>query len=118
MADVSLLENCVKGYLYYFDFEIGMLCFKYVDGCFYENFDFEEGKNFELVIGFVEGIVWQYCFYVFYDIFFLIDIFGGRDVFVKVLMACFVDDQYDVANELDIIYLFFYNYVFGVEWCI
>ena len=114
--DAKLLSERAKGYLNYLDPETGMLRPKYANGKFYENFDPEEGKNFEPVTGFVEGTAWQYRFYVPHDIPFLIDTLGGSEAFVNALSTCFSDDQYDVANEPDITYPFLYNYVPGSEW--
>ncbi|NRA50877.1 MAG: glycoside hydrolase family 92 protein, partial [Phaeodactylibacter sp.] len=114
--DAKLLSERAKGYLNYLDPETGMLRPKYANGKFYENFDPEQGKNFEPVTGFVEGTAWQYRFYVPHDIPFLIDTLGGGEAFVNALSTCFSDDQYDVANEPDITYPFLYNYVPGSEW--
>lgn len=115
-SDAQLLEDRAKGYLNYLDPETGMLRPKYADGRFYEDFDPEEGKNFEPVTGFVEGTAWQYRFYVPHDIPFLIDTLGGGEAFAEALSACFANGHYDVANEPDITYPFLYNYVPGAEW--
>lgn len=114
--DARLFHRRSLGYRNYLDPETGMLRPKYADGSFYAEFDPEQGKNFEPVVGFVEGTAWQYRFYVPHDIPGLLKELGGRQKFVDELQACFDNDLYDVANEPDITYPFLFNYVAGEEW--
>lgn len=114
--DAQLFYRRSLGYRNYLDPETSMLRPKYADGSFYAEFDPEQGKNFEPVVGFVEGTAWQYRFYVPHDILGLIKELGGRQKFVDELQACFDNDLYDVANEPDITYPFLFNYVAGEEW--
>jgi predicted alpha-1,2-mannosidase len=86
------------------------------DGSWLYPFNPEAGKNFEPVIGYVEGNAWQYRFYVPHDIRGLIDKLGGERNFLNALQACFDTDNYDMANEPDITYPFLFNYVEGEEW--
>mgnify|MGYP006266808441 FL=1 len=114
--DARLFHRRSLGYRNYLDPETGMLRPKYADASFYAEFDPEQGKNFEPVVGFVEGTAWQYRFYVPHDIPGLLKELGGRQKFVDELQACFDNDLYDVANEPDITYPFLFNYVAGEEW--
>lgn len=102
-----------KSYLNYFDDETGMLRPRQNDGSWLTPFNPEAGKNFEPVIGFVEGNAWQYRFYVPHDIRGLIDRLGGDKKFESALTECFTSDNYDMANEPDITYPYLYNYVPG-----
>ncbi len=99
-----------------FDAETGMLRPKFKDGTWYGPFDPEAGKNFEAVIGFVEGNAWQYRFYVPHDIPGLISKLGGQSAFEKELDILFNTGNYDMANEPDITFPYLYNYVEGAAW--
>ena len=103
-------------YRNYFDDSTGMLRPRVPDGSWLEPFDPEAGKNFEPVVGFVEGNAWQYRFYVPHDIDGLMGLLGGGDRFVEELQRCFDTDNYDMANEPDITYPYLFNYVKGEEW--
>ena len=103
-------------YRNYFDDSTGMLRPRVPDGSWLEPFDPEAGKNFEPVIGFVEGNAWQYRFYVPHDIDGLIGLLGGEERFIEELQLCFDSDNYDMANEPDITYPYLFNYVQGEEW--
>ncbi len=108
--------NRSLSYRNYFDDSTGMLRPRMPDGSWLEPFDPEAGKNFEPVIGYVEGNAWQYRFYVPHDIKGLIGLMGGGDRFVEALQTCFDSNNYDMANEPDITYPFLFNYVDGEEW--
>jgi predicted alpha-1,2-mannosidase len=86
------------------------------DGSWLSPFNPEAGKNFEPVIGYVEGNAWQYRFYVPHDMDGLIDLLGGEKAFLTELEACFDTDNYDMANEPDITYAYLYNFIKGEEW--
>ena len=86
------------------------------NGAWLTPFDPEAGKNFEPVIGFVEGNAWQYRFFVPHDIQGLKTLLGGDEGFVDALYECFATDNYDMANEPDIAYPFLFNYVNEEEW--
>ncbi len=105
-----------KGYTNYYDKSTGMLRPRFEDGTWYEPFDPEYGKNFEAVVGYVEGNAWQYRFYVPHDIPGLIKLIGGKRKFIEQLQMCFDTDNYSVNNEPDITYPFLFNYVKGEEW--
>ena len=102
-------------YRNYLDPKTGMLRPRLADGSWLYPFDPEAGKNFEPVVGYVEGNAWQYRFYVPHDIRGLIDLLGGDEFFFEQLKACFDTDNYDMANEPDITYPFLFNYIKGKE---
>ncbi|XOV92044.1 MAG: GH92 family glycosyl hydrolase [Bacteroidota bacterium] len=103
------------GYKTLFDKSTGMLRPKYADGTWIQDFDPERGKNFEPVVGYVEGNAWQYRFYVPHDITGLIKLLGGRTNFNEQLNMLFETDNYDMANEPDITFPYLYNYIPGKE---
>lgn len=113
--DYKQFLNRSYTYRHYLDPRTGMLRPRMEDGSWLHPFDPEAGKNFEPVIGFVEGNAWQYRFYVPHDIEGLIKMLGGGDAFFEVLKACFDTDNFDMANEPDITYPFLYNYIPGKE---
>ncbi len=114
--DARFFEKRSKSYRKYFDKSTGMLRPIMDTGEWLDPFDPEAGKNFEPVIGFVEGNAWQYRFYVPHDIKGLTKLLGGEQKFVAELQKCFDTDNYDMANEPDITYPFLFNYVKGEEW--
>jgi predicted alpha-1,2-mannosidase len=114
--DAAFFIERSKSYRKYFDKSTGMLRPIMDDGKWLEPFDPEAGKNFEAVIGFVEGNAWQYRFYVPHDIKGLISLLGGEKIFIEELQRCFDTDNYDMANEPDITYPYLFNYVKGEEW--
>jgi predicted alpha-1,2-mannosidase len=114
--DARYFENRSKSYLKYFDDTTQMLRPIMKGGEWLYPFNPEAGKNFEMVIGYVEGNAWQYRFYVPHDIKGLIAKLGGQKAFLDALQACFDTDNYDMANEPDITYPFLFNYVDGEEW--
>ncbi|MEM1320543.1 MAG: GH92 family glycosyl hydrolase [Bacteroidota bacterium] len=114
--DAQYFEERSRSYRRYFDDSTGMLRPIMADSSWLHPFDPEAGKNFEPVVGFVEGNAWQYRFYVPHDIKGLIGLLGGEAAFLKALDACFATDNYDMANEPDITYAYLYNYIEGEEW--
>ncbi|MFK8010014.1 MAG: GH92 family glycosyl hydrolase [Saprospiraceae bacterium] len=114
--DAAFFEERSKSYRKYFDNSTGMLRPIMDDGNWLDPFNPEAGKNFEPVIGFVEGNAWQYRFYVPHDIKGLISLLGGEKKFIEELQKCFDTDNYDMANEPDITYPYLFNYVKGEEW--
>jgi len=114
--DAQYFENRSLSYRKYFDQETGMLRPIMADGSFLTPFNPEAGKNFEPVVGFVEGNAWQYRFYVPHDILGMMGLLGGGKAFLEALQACFDTDNYDMANEPDITYPYLFNYVKGEEW--
>ena len=114
--DAAFFIERSKSYRKYFDKSTGMLRPIMDDGKWLEPFNPEAGKNFEPVIGFVEGNAWQYRFYVPHDIKGLISLLGGEKIFIEELQRCFDTDNYDMANEPDITYPYLFNYVKGEEW--
>ena len=103
------------GYRHLFDKSTGMLRPRFQDGSWLTPFNPEAGKNFEAVIGYVEGNAWQYRFYVPHDINGLIKLLGGRKKFGSELQLLFDSDNYDMANEPDITYPYLFNYIPGQE---
>ena len=114
--EAQFFEQRSKSYRKYFDESTGMLRPIMDDGKWLDPFDPEAGKNFEPVIGFVEGNAWQYRFYVPHDIKGLIKLLGSEEKFIEELQKCFDTDNYDMANEPDITYPFLFNHVKGEEW--
>lgn len=102
-------------YRNYFDLQTGMLRPRMDDGSWLEPFDPEAGKNFEPVIGFIEGNAWQYRFYAPHDIKGLKTLLGGDEAFYKALKSCFETGNFDMANEPDITYPYLYNHIPGKE---
>ena len=113
--DYQRFLNRSYSYRNYFDPQTGMLRPRMKDGSWLNPFNPEAGKNFEPVIGFVEGNAWQYRFYVPHDIKGLKTLLGGDTAFFEALKACFDTDNYDMANEPDITYPFLFNYIPGQE---
>ncbi len=113
--DVKKYLDKSLGYKNLFDKTTGMLRPKYANGEWIDNFDPEKGKNFEPVVGYVEGNAWQYRFYVPHDIKGLIKLLGGERQFEKQLYELFDTDNYDMANEPDITFPYLFNYIPGKE---
>lgn len=83
--DVKLFCKCFMGYKNYYSKDFGILCLIIKEGKFYELFDLKEGVNFVFSFGFYEGNVWNYIFFVFYDINGLVKLMGGDKKFVDKL---------------------------------
>lgn len=99
-----------------FDKNYNLLRPRNPDGTFYEPFDPSAGANFTKNIGYIEGNAWQYTFMVPHDIKGLKKLMGGDKNFTNQLQKIFDDNQFDMANEPDITYPFWFNYIKGEEW--
>ncbi|KQC31659.1 alpha-mannosidase [Flagellimonas eckloniae] len=99
-----------------FDKEYNLLRPRNSDGTFYEPFNPLAGANFEKNVGYIEGNAWQYAFMVPHDIKGLKKLMGGDKNFTIQLQKVFDDNQFDMANEPDIAYPYWFNYVAGEEW--
>ncbi|TRX53375.1 glycoside hydrolase family 92 protein [Fulvivirga sp. M361] len=115
-SDYKKYKQKSLGYKNLFDKSTGMLRPRFQDGSWLTPFNPEAGKNFEAVIGYVEGNAWQYRFYVPHDIEGLIKLLGGNKKFGSQLQLLFDSDNYDMANEPDITYPYLFNYLPGQEY--
>ncbi len=115
-ADYEKFNERAMGYKKYFDKAYGLLRPVKEDGEFMEGFNPLEGENFAPVNGFHEGTSWNYTFSIPYDIEGLIKLFGSKKRFVDSLTACFENDYFDMGNEPDMSYPYFFSYVKGQEW--
>ena len=104
------------GYKNYFDPAFGLLRPLKPDGSFFEPFDPKMGENFAPSHGFHEGTSWNYSFALPHDIPGLIELLGGNKAFVNTLETCFNDSLFDMTNEPDIGYPWYFNFVKGEEW--
>jgi predicted alpha-1,2-mannosidase len=104
------------GYKKYFDKSYNLLRPVLRDGTFMAGFNPVQGVNFEPVHGFHEGNSWQYSFAVPHDIKGLIQLMGGDKTFVRQLNTCFKDSLFDMSNEPDMGYPYFFNFSKGNEW--
>ncbi|BDD05459.1 GH92 family glycosyl hydrolase [Aureibacter tunicatorum] len=105
-----------KSYKNLFDKKMNMIRPKNADGSWYEPFDPLSGANFQHTVGYVEGTAWQYAFMVPHDIRNLAKMTGGNKTFISQLQNIFDNDLFDMANEPDIAYPYFFNIVKGEEW--
>jgi len=114
--DYEALMKRVAGYKIYLDSEQRLLRPVKPDGSYMEGFDSMQGKNFEPVNGFHEGCSWNYSFYVPYDIKGLAGMMGGDDRFVEMLDKCFDEGHFDMSNEPDMGYPYYYSIIDGNGW--
>lgn len=114
--DYNALMKRAMGYKIYFDPKQGLLRPVEPDGKFMEGFDPLQGENFAPVHGFHEGTSWNYSFYIPHDIPGLIKLHGGAKNFVSRLDKCFKNGLFDMANEPDMGYPYYFSYVKGEEW--
>ena len=114
--DYEALMKRVSGYKIYFDPEYNLLRPVLPDGTFMEGFDPEQGKNFAPVHGFHEGTSWNYSFYLPFDIKGMIALHGGPKNFSAHLEKTFLDGLFDMANEPDMGYPYYFSYVKGEAW--
>ena len=114
--EYEILLKRSKGYKKYFDPEYGLLRPVTPEGDYYEPFDPKMGENFAPSHGFHEGTSWNYSFALPHDIPGLIDLLGGGKAFTEKLETCFQDSLYDMANEPDMGYPWYFNFVKGEEW--
>lgn len=114
--DYEVLMARAMGYKKYFDKEYGLLRPVKEDGEYMEGFVPLEGMNFAPVNGFHEGSSWNYSFSIPYDIEGIIEMYGSKKRFVDSLESCFVNKYFDMGNEPDMGYPYFFSYVKGEEW--
>ena len=105
-----------QSYRNYFCKEHGTLRPLTKDGEFLGDFDPATGKNFENVPGFHEASAWCYTFAVPHDIDGLTRLMGGKKGFINSLQGVFDNDNYDPANEPDIVYAYLFSRFKGEEW--
>ncbi len=115
-ADATMLEERAMGYKKYFDANYGLLRPVLPDGSFMEGFEPLQGENFAPVHGFHEGTSWNYSFAIPYDIPGLIKLYGSKTRFVDSLNACFEKGYFDMGNEPDMGYPYFFSYIKGSEY--
>lgn len=60
--------------------------------------------------GYVEGNAWNYTWFVPYDVFGLIKLFGGEKPFAEKLLESFNNGQFTINNEPDIFYPYLFKY--------
>lgn len=114
--DYKTLMTRAMGYTKYFDPSYNLLRPVHEDGTFMKGFDPLQGENFESVHGFHEGTSWNYSFYIPHDILGLIKLHGGAKKFSANLQKCFDDGLFDMTNEPDMGYPYYFSYVKGDEW--
>ena len=114
-SDYKMFLNRALSYKKLYNPETGFLQPRYSNGEWYTPFDPLAGANFEKNVGYIEGNAWQYLFMVPHDIKGLMKLMGGSQIFENKLDKVFEEDQYDMANEPDILYPYLYNYIEGSE---
>ncbi len=98
-----------------YDKETGLLRPKNTDGSWYSPFNPTQGLWEDMRFGlrggpgFVEGSAWQYLFSIPHGIDSLKSVMGEEE-FLSKLNAMFEEDHFDMTNEPDLGYPFFYNY--------
>lgn len=115
-ADYEMLNTRAMGYRTYFDKNYGLLRPVLPDGTFMPGFNPREGENFQPVNGFHEGSSWNYSFDIPYDIPGLVKLYGSSKRFVDSLSVCFDKGYFDMTNEPDMGYPYYFSYVKGSEW--
>lgn len=114
--DYNTLMTRAMGYKKYFDPKFALLRPVNSDGTYMEGFDPLQGENFVPVHGFHEGTSWNYSFYIPYDIMGLIKLHGGAKKFSANLQKCFDEGLFDMTNEPDMGYPYYFSYMKGDEW--
>ncbi|MEP1488803.1 MAG: GH92 family glycosyl hydrolase [Algibacter sp.] len=114
--DYKTFKKRSLSYKKLFDKNYNLLRPRNPDGIFYEPFNPLAGANFTKNVGYIEGNAWQYAFMVPHDILGLKKLMGGNKNFTEQLQKVFDDNQFDMANEPDIAYPFWFNYVKGEAW--
>lgn len=114
--DARLFYNRSLGYKHYYSKEYKSLRPILPDGKFLTPFDPKQGENFEPSPGFHEGNAWNYTFAVPHDVMGLAKLMGGQKGFVQNLQAVFDHNNYDPANEPDIVYPYLFSRFKGEEW--
>ena len=114
--EADVLEQRSHGYVKYFDPDYGLLRPVKENGKFKEPFDPLMGDNFEPSHGFHEGTSWNYSFSLPHAIDKLMELSGGERNFETRLERSFTDSLFDMTNEPDIGYPWFFSYIKGSEW--
>ncbi|MFI3299353.1 MAG: GH92 family glycosyl hydrolase [Rikenellaceae bacterium] len=115
-ADHKVFLERAMGYKKYFDKDYALLRPLKEDGEFMEGFNPLEGENFEPSNGFHEGTSWNYSFSIPYDIEGLIKLFGSKKRFVDSLEVSFTKGYFDMGNEPDMNYPYYFSFIKGEEW--
>ncbi len=103
------------GWKQYFDPSQGLLRLLKDDGSFFEPVESLMGENFEPSHGFHEGTSWNNSFALPHDLKGLMDAPGSEEAFVKKLETSFTEGYFDVTNEPDMDYPWYFNYIKGKE---
>jgi len=114
--DESYFKNRSISYRILFDKNFNLLRPKSKDDSWVTPFNPNTGANFQKNLGFIEGNSWQYTFMLTHDIKGLVNLMGGEKQYLKQLLNVFENDQFDMANEPDIVYPYLFNYIQGEEW--
>lgn len=114
--DYEMLMKRVNGWKKYFDKNHKLLHPVLPDGSFMPNFNPLMGENFEPSHGFHEGTSWNYSFAIPFDIEGLIKLHGSSKSFVDSLTVAFEKGRFDMGNEPDMGYPYYFSYVKGSEW--
>ncbi len=114
--DYEELMRRALGYKKYFDKEHSLLRPLLEDGEYMPGFDPYQGHNFEPVHGFHEGTSFNYSFYLAHDIEGLIKLHGGAKKFVANLDKVFTEGLFDMSNEPDMSYPYYFSFIKGEEW--
>ncbi len=114
--DYKILMERALGYKKYFDPEYSLLRPLLPNGEFMAGFDPKQGENFESVHGFHEGTSYNYSYFVAHDMKGLIKLHGGSKKFVTNLDKVFTDKLFDMSNEPDMSYPYYFSFVKGEEW--
>jgi predicted alpha-1,2-mannosidase len=114
--EAEILQKRSMGFKKYFDPAYGLLRPVKENGEFFEPFDPLMGENFEPSHGFHEGTSWNYSFSLPHALNELINLLGGPRGFESMVERAFTDSLFDMTNEPDIGYPWYFNYVKGSEW--
>jgi len=114
--DESYFKSRSISYRMLFDKNFNLLRPKSKDDSWVMPFNPNTGANFQKNLGFIEGNSWQYTFMLTHDIKGLVNLMGGEKHYLKQLLNVFENDQFDMANEPDIVYPYLFNYIKGEEW--
>jgi predicted alpha-1,2-mannosidase len=114
--DESYFKSRSISYRQLFDKNFNLLRPKSNDDSWVTPFNPNTGANFQKNLGFIEGNSWQYTFMLTHDVKGLVNLMGGEKQYLKQLLNVFENDQFDMANEPDIVYPYLFNYIKGEEW--
>ncbi|MCB4797901.1 GH92 family glycosyl hydrolase [Tamlana sp. PT2-4] len=114
--DYKTFKKRSLSYYKFYDKDFKLLRPRNEDGSFYKPFDPLAGANFEENVGYIEGNAWQYAFMAPHDVKGMIKLYGGGKSFTNQLQKLFDTNQFDMANEPDIAYPYWFNYVKGEAW--